>query len=62
MEQVHKYFCYYVTYTLHARIANNKYTVNMDQTNIYFNFVPQKTVYRKGELALSVRLGGYSYR
>ena len=43
---------------VYNRIIEEKYLVNMDRTNAYFNSLPQTTVHRKGDLTIFVKFGG----
>ncbi len=44
--------------SFYSRINNPHYFVNMDQTPVYMNCAPHRTVHKKGEKTLSIRVGG----
>ena len=62
IDQVKQDFCKRVMHILHNRIIEEKYLINMDQTNLYLNLAPQTAVHRKGERAVFVQLRGSSSR
>lgn len=60
MESVKRDICKRVMTTFRNRIKNPRLLVNMDETAIYLNCSPKRTVYGKGERTVSIRIGGTS--
>ena len=46
--------------TYSMRVRNPKFLCNMDQTPVYMNCAPNRTVHRRGERTVSIRTGGSS--
>ncbi len=51
-------FCRRIMTSFHNRVDNAHYFVNKDQTPVYMNCAPHRTVHRKGEKTVSIRVGG----
>ena len=63
MKEAAKDYSHRLMMSYKARINNPKYFVNMDETAIYMNCYPKRTIHPKGEKAASISLvGGSSYR
>lgn len=59
MDQVKRNFCKRVMHILHNRIIEEKNQINTDQTNVYFDYTPETTLYGQCERTISVQLGGF---
>lgn len=53
-------YCLRVITAFYKRVGKPKLLCNMDQTPLYMNFAPNRTVHHKGEHNLSIRTGGSS--
>ena len=60
MQPVKDAYCHRIMTSYNLRINNPKYLVNMDETAIYLNCAPKRTVHLKGEKTVSVMIGGSS--
>ncbi len=58
MLAVKKDFCFRVMQSYKYRINNPRYLVNMDQTAVFLNCSPTRTVDIKGKRTVSIRVGG----
>ena len=57
MELVKSDFFRRVMVTFHIRIANPTYLINIDETTVYLNCSPTRTVHPKGEKTVYIMLG-----
>ena len=53
-------YCRRVMIMYNMQVANPKYICNLDQTPVYMNCGPTRTVHRRGERSVSIRTGGPS--
>lgn len=60
MESGKREHCRRVMTTYHNHIDDPRLLVNMDETAVYLNASPKRTVHRKGERTVSIRIGGSS--
>ena len=60
MQQVKADYCRRVMTSFHNRINNPRYLINMDETAIYLNCSPVRTVHPRGEKTVSIMIGGTS--
>ena len=57
MEAVQRDFSIRIMMQYFSIVNNAKYFVNMDETNVYFNCKPKRTVNLKGQKTISIRIG-----
>ena len=60
MQPVKDEYCRRVMTTFDNRINHPKYLINMDETAVYLNCTPKKTVHPQGERTVAVLIGGSS--
>ena len=60
MQSVRQQYCRHVMTSYANNINNPHYLINMDETAIYLNCSPKRTVHSKGEKTVPIMLGGTS--
>ena len=60
MQSVRQQYCRHIMTSYANNINNPHYFVNMDETAIYLNCSPKRTVHAKGEKTVPIMLGGAS--
>ena len=58
LQQSKQDYCRRVMTTFYNRIRNPKLLCDMDQTPVYMNSTPGRTVHRKGARFVSIKVGG----
>ena len=58
MQAVKESYCRSIMNTIRNRIGDPKRLINMDETNVYLNCTPMRTVHPKGERTVAVNIGG----
>ena len=60
MQSVKRAYCQRVMTTYSNRIKDPKLFVNMDETAVYLNCSPKRTIHHRGERTVAIRIGGTS--
>ena len=60
MQSAKRDYCRRVMTMYNKQVANPKFLCKMDQTPLYMNCAPTRTVHRRGERNVSIRTGGSS--
>ena len=60
MEAVKRDYSKTIMSYFYSYVNNPKYFVNMDETNVYFNCKPKRTVNLRGQKTISIRIGSSS--